>query len=230
MWPTMPSPTPAPAPNVDLAPIAGKLDRLVEGQDRIADLLDAMHQQRPGPQVPVVPVEPPPDTAAQKAAEEAKAEAAAVGEASQQAVKEVKEESSRLREAVVALVGDQETLKERFEARLAKVKEELGEDASRRDIARAYVKDLAQEKLADGTLGLTGGKILGGALGLSGPLAFALGLGLWMLSRRIGAKVEAGDPLVIQRVFDRLGDKIDDLRNRLHDAPAAQNTSRRRAK
>ncbi len=226
VWPTMPYPAPTPAPQVDLAPIGGKLDRLIDSQDNIAKLLHEIRSERS----PVVPVTPPADQEALKAAQQAKAETAAVKEASQKAVDEVKAESSKLREALNALIGDRETLKERFDARLAKVKEELGEDASRREVARAYVKDLAREKLGDGTVGLTGGKLVGAALGLSGPLAFALGAGLWLVSRRIGTKVEAGDPLLIQRVFDRLGDKIDDLRDRVRDVPAEQATPQRRAK
>ena len=236
-WPTMPPVVPAPVERIDLTPLGEKLDRLSESQDRIAELLIEIHARHaPDPPAPVdppaetVPPEPPVDQSALKAAEEAKAEAAAVKEASQEAVEEVQAETSRLREAMNALIGDRETLKERFDARIAKVKEELGDDAGRREIARAYVKDLAQEKLADGTLGLTGGRILGGALGLSGPLAFAIGIGMWLVSRRIGAKIESGDPLLIQRIFDRLGDKIDDLKDRVRDVQATETTSQRKVK
>jgi hypothetical protein len=170
---------------------------------------------------PPVPAPSPADVDTLRAAEAARIEAAAVKEASQEAVAEVKQESSKLREAIAALIGDRETLQQRFETRLTKVKEELGEDAGRRDVARAYVKDLVQEKLGDGKLGLTGGKILGGALGLSGPLALGIGVGMWFLSRRIGAKVESGDPLLVQRLFDRVTDRLDDLRDRVrNDSPA----------
>ena len=79
-----------------------------------------------------------------------------------------------------------------------------------------------------GGAGWTVGKLLGGALGLSGPLAFALGGGLWLVSRRIGHKIRAGEPLLIERLFDRLGGKLDDLRDRLDDGPSARTSSRRR--
>ncbi|HUT11871.1 MAG TPA: hypothetical protein VMY42_15325 [Thermoguttaceae bacterium] len=140
---------------------------------------------------------------------------------------EVQEESSKLRQFVDTLIGDRGTLKERFDARLSKVQEELGEEASTREIARAYVKDLAQEKLSDPTLGLSAGKILGGALGLSGPLALGVGMGLWFLSRRIGSKIESGEPLLIQRVVERLGDKIDDLKDRVSDARSTTTQERK---
>lgn len=114
---------------------------------------------------------------------------------------------------VQKLAGDVETLPERFQARIDKVKAEGAETT--REVARAYVKDLLAEKLSDGTLGLTAGKLLGGALGLSAPLAAAVALGAWLLSRRIGAKVQSGDPLLVERLGTLLGAKIDDLRGRL---------------
>ena len=129
----------------------------------------------------------------------------AVGEVGAE-IEAVRQESGRLRQAVETLVGDRETLRQRFEDRLEKVKQELGEDADRRQVARAYAKDFVQEKLGDGTLGLTTGKLLGGALGLSGPLALAIGGGLWLVSRRLGRKIETGDPLLVQRLFERIKD------------------------
>lgn len=179
--------------------------------DNVGQLLEEIRRQRePVPIVPMQPVLPEPlkpvaDQAALKAAEEAKAQATAV-----------KEESSRLRQVVNTLVGDRETLRERFEARITKVKEELGEDAGNLDVARAYLRDLAGEKLGDRELGMSTGKVLGGALGLSGPLAFGIGLGLWLVSRRIGGKIEAGEPLLIQRLVDRLSDKVDGLKDRVN--------------
>ena len=100
----------------------------------------------------------------------------------------------------------------------------MGEDAGRRDVARAYAKDLVQEKLSDGKLGLTGGKLIGTALGLSGPLTLGIGVGMWFLSRRVGAKVESGDPLLVQRLFDRVTDRLDDLRDRVGNESPTKNT------
>ncbi|NQU22625.1 MAG: trypsin-like peptidase domain-containing protein [Candidatus Nealsonbacteria bacterium] len=206
VWPTLPGAT---AGQVDLGPTNRRLDGLTDKIDVLVEEL------RRVPPVPIAPPLPSPvDRAAIRATEEA----------SQEAVAEVKQESSKLREAIGALIGDRETLQQRFETRLAKVKEELGEDAGRRDVARAYAKDLVQEKLSDGKLGLTGGKIIGGALGLSGPLALGIGVGLWFLSRRIGSKVESGDPLLVQRLFDRVTDRLDDLRDRVRNEPPAKNT------
>jgi len=173
---------------------------------------------------PVVPVPPPPDTsAADKAAAEATAAADAAKAEAVAAKEEVKvstEKVSALRAAVEKLIGDRETLRDRFDARIEKVKADLGEDASRREVAAAYVKDLAKEKLGSGAAGLTAGKILGGALGMSGPLALTLGGGLWLLSRRIGGKVEAGEPLLIQRFFDRISNEVDGLKERISDKAA----------
>jgi hypothetical protein len=172
------------------------------------------------PAAPSVPVAPPIDDAAVKAAAEAKADAAAAkGE-----VEAAKQEQSKLREAVNALIGDRETLRDRFEARLAKVKEELGEDASRGEIARAYVKDLAAEKLAGGA-GWTMGRLLAAALGISGPLALAIGLAGFLASRRVGGKVQEGEPLLVQRMFERLSDRIDGLKDRLHPGQPAKPTA-----
>jgi len=210
-WPTLPPP--APTPPVDLSPIGEKLDRIGDEQEKISELLIEIRGKR-------AELSSPADDLAIKAAAEAK-------QASAEAVAEVKEESSKLRQFVDTLIGDRGTLKERFEARLAKVRGELGEAASTGEIARAYVKDLAQDKLSDPALGLSAGKILGGALGLSGPLALGVGLGLWFLSRRIGAKIESGEPLLIQRVVERLGEKIDDLKDRVADVQSTTSRGRK---
>jgi len=198
-WPTLPPSTPpAATPSVDLTPIGQKLDRIGDGQEKITELLIEMRSEKTPP--PPAPAEDP----AVEAVAEVKAE-----------VEQTKQQNSQLREAVNALIGDRETLQERFEARLAKVKEELGEDASKVDVARAYVKDLAAEKLGSGEVGLTIGKLATGALGLSGPLALAIGGGLWLVSRRIGRKLEDGEPLLVQRLVDRIGEKIDNLKERI---------------
>jgi len=193
-WPTLPKPSTS--TTIDLSPLGAKLDRIGEGQDKIAELLIEMRgKAESGKQ---------------------KAEGPAAEEVKKQ-VAEAKEESSKLRQAVSKLIGDRKTLHARFEARIDKVKKELGEDASKREIARAYAKDLAKEKLGSGALGLTTGKLLSGALGISGPLAAAIAAGCWFVSRRIGRRV-GGDESLLHRAVDRVSDKIDALKDRVHGA------------
>jgi hypothetical protein len=188
VWPTLPQ-----SSSVDLGATNQKLDKLIESQGKITDLLIEIRK-------PADPARPAPIIQAP----------AAPAETLKQAADE--ERTNILRSLVDSLVGDQGTLLERIQARRDKVKADLGGNANEIDIAKAYIRDFAQEKLSDGTLGLTGGKILGGALGLSGPLALAMGGGLWLLSRRIGDKVAAGEPLLVQTLFDRLGDKLEALK------------------
>jgi hypothetical protein len=144
VYPTLPSA----ASSAEMSQISLKLDRVI-------DLLGDMKEDRGAVAggSAVVPVQP---TVVDDEAREA-AEAAAVQAATEEALGEVKDETRVLRELAEQLIGDRETLKERFEARIAKVKDELGEDTSRREIAKAYLKDLAAEKLSDGSLGLTAG-------------------------------------------------------------------------
>jgi hypothetical protein len=219
-WPTLPPASPsAPMPPIDLGPTNQRLDRITQ----LLESTIALPRQ-PAAGDSAAGDSTAGDTAAGEAARQAVEEAK---EASAQAVAEVQQESSKLREFVDTLIGDRGTLKERFDARLSKVQEELGGEASTGEIARAYVKDLAQDKLSDPALGLSAGKILGGALGLSGPLALGVGMGLWFLSRRIGSKIESGEPLLIQRVVERLGDKIDDLKDRVSDARSTSTGERK---
>ncbi len=203
VWPTLPQYAPqydpryaptVPPTIVDLGETNGKIDGLT---DKIDELIDTLRSRE----------EPPPESPPM--------ERGSPGTMSLQTeVDATRQETGKLREAVNVLIGDRETLRERFEERIAKVKEELGEDASRREVAQAYVKDLAAEKLSGGA-GWTIGKLLAGGLGMSGPLAFAVGGGLWLVSRRIGRKLEAGEPLLVERLFDRIGGKLDDLKDRL---------------
>jgi hypothetical protein len=227
-WPTLPPS--AASPSVDLRPLEEKLDRnaemMRERLDRIAALLES-RTPATGPgsiPTPLPSGTKPPRELVDEAAEQATAAAKAQVDAVRQEVQTAQQESGRLREAVEGLrglvqqvVGDRETLRERFEARLEKVKAELGEGAGRPEIVRAYVRDLLAEKLGDPELGLSAGKLLGGALGLSTPLAVALAAAAWLVSRRVGSKLESGEPLLVQKLFDRLGDKLDDLKDRVRD-------------
>jgi len=202
-WPTLPV-QPA-TPSIDLSPTNRRLDQITEL------LIQMRSSQGDSP----VPTTPPAADAVLEAAEQAKAEAASIRRASEEAMVQVREESDRLRQTVDDLLGDRDTLRERLETRIGNVKGELGEEAGTLDVARAYSKDLLAEKLSDGSLGLTTGKVLGGALGFSGPLAAAVAAAAWLVSRRLGRKMETGDPLLVTRLFSGVNDRIDDLRDRL---------------
>jgi len=69
----------------------------------------------------------------------------------------------------------------------------------------------------DGTAGFTMGKMIATALGLSAPLSIALAVGLWLIARRLSDKLASGEPLLIEKLFDRVDGKIDRLRDRLED-------------
>jgi hypothetical protein len=215
-WPTLPPSAAVPSlPPVDLSPTNEKLDKI---STLLMQFIEKQEKREEGAKLPLSAAE----EAAQKAAEQANSKAdAAAAEAKKAAEtaktetaavkEEVKQETGKLHEILTKLVGDQNTLLDRIEARREKVKGELGPEASEPEIFKAYVKDFLAEKTADGTLGFSAGKWAAGALGLGGPIAFAIGAGLWLVSRRIGAKVEAGEPLLIQKAIDRLHDRIDKL-------------------
>lgn len=117
-----------------------------------------------------------------------------------------------LNQVIQQIAGDPATVAERFQARVDRVK--AGGAQSSEDIAQAYLRDLLAEKLGEGK-GLTTGKLLTGALGLSGPLALGLIVGLWLVASRIQAKLRSGEPLVAQRLLTRLHEKVDELRVRV---------------
>jgi hypothetical protein len=173
-WPTLPQQAGPPEPRpIDLGPTNERLDR-------IAALLEQLRGGAGG------------STPSQGSSADEPGEAdtrRAVAEVREQ-LDAARQESSKLRQAVEAVVGDRETLEERIAARISRVKNELGEEAGVGSIAREYARDLAVEKLRSGEIGLSLGKVLGGALGLSGPLALALGGGMWLISRRIGRRLE----------------------------------------
>jgi hypothetical protein len=197
VWPTLPA-QPA-APSVDLGSTNQRLDKLLDSQGKIAELLGELRQ-------------------AGKPLASPSADAAS-GAAAEQA------QESKIRQIAEKVIGEPGTLLDRIAARRAKVQAELGEGAGEVDIAKAYARDFAKEKLSDGTLGLTAGKIVGGALGLSGPLALALGGGLWLLSRRIGGKLASGEPLLVQSIVGQLSDKIDALKGRANGTTPPASTT-----
>ena len=52
-------------------------------------------------------------------------------------------------------------------------------------------------------------------MGLSGALGLGLAVGLWFLSRRAARKIESGEPLLVERLAELIGGKLDDLRDRI---------------
>ncbi len=113
-----------------------------------------------------------------------------------------------VRELLRLVLGDPDTLLDRAAARAERLRQQLGDDASAAEFARGYARDAAAEKLADGRLGWTAGKMLAAALGLSGPLSLALAGGLWLVSRRVARRIEQSEPLIVERLWRRISARI----------------------
>jgi len=111
-----------------------------------------------------------------------------------------------LHQAVQQLVGEVSHLPERVQARLEKV--QAAGAQSTPEMIRAYAQDFLAEKLADGSLGWTVGKLLAAALGLSGPVGLGLTVGAWLIARRIGRKVQTGEPLLVQQLASRISSAL----------------------
>jgi len=190
VWPTMPSPQPA--PSVDLAPIGEKLD----GIARLLQEMKAERREPPeaGPAASAAPLPPPAD---QQAIEVAGVTARL--DKTEQAV-------DGLHGQVKGWIAEHGSLKERMEARLERVKQQLGEEASQREVRIAYLKDLISEKLAGG--GVVG---LLKLLGMPTAVIFAA----WFVSRRIHGKLEAGEPLLVQKLVAEVGELRGRIRGRL---------------
>jgi len=185
-YPTLPSP--------DLSETNRKLDRLVE----------LLLEMRPG----AAPASDDRTAAAERSARSAETVAQGMKEEQEKLQQRLK----GLNGVIEQLVGDPQTLGDRFQTRLDRVKSAGAQ--STEEITQAYLRDLLAEKLGEGK-GLTIGKLLSGALGLSGPLAAAIVIGLWFLGSRIQAKVQSGEPLLVQQMITRLHDKVDELRVRV---------------
>ncbi len=171
-WPTLPGPV---RPDLDLSETNRKLDE-------IARLLKSIKDERGSQEgvPPVSPVLPPPAAPAKPSPDPRSEERLKVVEQSAEAAQK---QAGKLQEGVTLL----QDVVQRFETRLEKVRSEGAQTAG--ETAKAYTRDFLGEKLSDGTLGLTVGKILTGALGLSGPLALGLTVGMWFLSRRAGRRL-----------------------------------------
>lgn len=195
----------------DLARIEARLDRIVEllGQGRPAH----PEQTVPGPSGPN-PSGPPPLPSEEGAARGSAAEApldrqpgrhdssGSTFSAGSRSEEKARSDSSILEPLLRDLLGEIGSLPDRFQARLEKV--QAAGAQTTRETVRTYVQDFWAEKLADGSVGWTLGKLLAGALGLSAPLAVGLTLGAWLISRRIGRKLQVGDPLFVQQLASRI--------------------------
>ncbi len=184
-WPTAPGQPVAP---LDIEPIRQRLDRLLEGQQRMANALEQMNATGKAPQALKGQADPSADSGGGPPGGRSPQPGAGPHSQAGQALPSA-QQPGRLAQLLGELLGEPEKLPERFQARRDKVKSQLSEQAGDLEVAQAYLRDFAREKLAQGTLGLTAGQLLGAALGLSGPLSLALGGGLWLLSRRIGARL-----------------------------------------
>jgi hypothetical protein len=225
-WPTLPEAAPA-KPPMDLSPLDDKLGR-------IAGMLDDLKKSREtapasGPQPNAGPASPPlVDEQARKVAETALGQVAELRADSEKGLRDVKADAAKAHEAVGGLtavvekikdsIAEDGTLSQRFHARMDKVRadleEKLGREATDREVRIGYVKDLFQEKIADG-----------GAVGLAKALGLPLGLVLivWLITRDVKRKRETGDPLVVEKLgamfegrFASLQQRFESLRDRLH--------------
>jgi len=206
VWPTLPDTAPAPA--VDLTPIAEKLDGIAEL------LLDINANRRRPAEIdrtePATSPQPPPDRKAIDVAEAAVAAVSSLRDESKRDLAQVaaglddtQQTVDGLHTKITGWIAEQGSLKQRMEARLERVKEQLGEEAGRREVRIAYLKDLISEKLAGGgVVGLL--KLLG--------MPAAVIVAAWFVSRRIQGKLEAGEPLLIQKLVAEVGE----LKGRLH--------------
>lgn len=227
-WPTLPETAPS-KPQVDVSPLDEKLGR-------IAGMLEDLKKgsatgPAPAPhdtgKMPVLQ-----DEQARKTAEAAISEVAGLRADSEKNFREVRAETAKAHEAVGGLttvvekikdsISEDGTLSQRFHARVDKVRteldEKLGREATDREVRIGYVKDLFQEKVADG-----------GLVGLAKALGLPIGLVLvvWLVTRDVKHRRETGDPLMVEKLaglvesrFGSLQQRFEALRDKLHGSVA----------
>jgi hypothetical protein len=207
-WPSMP---PA-KPPVDISPLDEKLGR-------IASLLEDLKRNGTTAATPQAGDThgPAVDEQARRAAEMALGQMADLRAESERNMRDVKSETAKASEAVERIkdsIAENGTVSERFHARVDKVKaeldEKLGHEASDRDVRIAYVKDLIQEKMGDGSLLKTVGLLAGVALVI------------WLVTRDVQHKLVTGDPLAVEKLaglveskFGGLQEKFETIKERL---------------
>ncbi len=213
-WPTLPAPTPvpiAPAATVDLTPIGDKLDVIT---DLLLDMQADVNPIEPVLE-PLPFVEPPQlPTEARIARQMAESNHGMILAIQDETIEGLAAVNGRIKTTednlgtalgqIEELAKNHGSLKDRMEARMEKVRGELGEEASKRAVRIAYLKDLIAEKVGDG--GLVGlFKLLG--------LPVAVIIAAWFIKRDFKDRRETGDPLMITKLWEGLGE----VRGRLHE-------------
>jgi len=95
-------------------------------------------------------------------------------------------------------VGENGTLSQRFHARVDKIKEELGDEASKREVGIGYVKDMLAEKATKPLSAL--------AIGLATGSPLAIGivlLGIMFVLKDRKDRMTTGDPLLMEKIASR---------------------------
>lgn len=199
IYPTLPrqhpgTPPARPMVKVDMQPVVDavnsvgeKLDGFAPAFERLDGKLDVIIDQTKGSILPPLEDVPPPDPEPDPVVVEA--------------IEDTNEQVGALATILKTALGDQETLRERMEARLAKVEEEAGPDASAVDIMKAYAKDYAGEK--GGEIGWSAGQLVGARAGIEGVGALAICVVMWIIGRQIGDRIKTGDPLLTERLYAR---------------------------
>jgi hypothetical protein len=190
-WPTLPI---AQSGTVDLGQTNQKLDKIV-------DALDTLLKSKTTEPIAVQPYTPPPvpvDETARKAADEAKAQAAAVKtevEKIGEQTKVVSDKFGKIDDVLSKFGADPETLIQRALDRVNKVKTELGPGAEPDDVVKAYAKDLIKERIKEGVSGLTFDKLVsvGGGIPAVGLAIFGCVI-VWKLVNNKPLAIESLAP------------------------------------
>ncbi len=231
VWPTLPQ-TQTPAP-CDMSETNGKLDSIANSLNRLIDLQHA----QPPPVLPP-PVEPPPvepDPGVTEAIEsnttgitelrqttdglglrmdETAAQVEALTEITTQ-TNEVVQETNKTMNEFTTTHG---TIAERVDARLERVKEQVGEDASKMETAIAYVRDWKTEKAANRIEDKLAIAKLASGLGIPLPVAILGVAVLFLLIRRDRRdKRETGDPLLVEKAASHLPAGLENVATRIID-------------
>ncbi len=221
VWPTLPQGQ-TPAPQCDMSETNGRLDVISNSLDRLIHL---QHLQPP-PVLPPPPpsVEPDPEPAEPDPAitEAIETNTAGIGELRQttaglaaqgaetagqvEVLKDIAEQTNETvretNDTMSAFTTKHGSVGERVAARTARVKEDIGEDASKMEFMKAYVRDLVTERAT----GKTDDKLAIGTIlsNIPLPIAVVIGLLLFVAFRVIKGKRESGEPLLINTLAERL--------------------------
>jgi hypothetical protein len=207
-WPSLPTPSPQPMqsapvvvpPPVDLKPLEDKLDRIA---DLIIEIQTPPVMEAPLPEVPLPEAEPV-DTAAMDTAtsalqtsEQALRAAESVGQAAKEGLASANARIDKVDASIAATAADTDVaiqriddkngnVIERLRARVDEAKANGAEGA--REVARAVAKDVI----------VSHGGVVAGLFVLMG----------WFVYKDVKDKKETGDPLFIEKVIDRVRDRV----------------------